>query len=203
LSTTKPSRGIARDRDEQRHRLGRAGTAIVLVILGLVGGFLTASPAQAAPGDTTVTFGVLAGGLSISVPASANLGTGAPGSVISGQLGTVTVTDQRGLLVAIWTSTASTTVFKTGGGTAAETVGKASVSYFSGAATTVSGLNLTIGGVLLGIANALPLTVPINAVAISAGVGNNVVSWNPTVVVTVPSTAVAGTYTGTITHSVA
>jgi hypothetical protein len=29
------------------------------------------------------------------------------------------------------------------------------------------------------------------------------VSWNPTITVTLPSNAQAGTYTGTITHSVA
>jgi hypothetical protein len=34
-------------------------------------------------------------------------------------------------------------------------------------------------------------------------VGANSLSFNPTVVVTVPATAPDGTYTGTITHSVA
>jgi hypothetical protein len=34
-------------------------------------------------------------------------------------------------------------------------------------------------------------------------VGNNTTTWNPTLIVTIPSTAVAGTYTGTVTHSVA
>jgi hypothetical protein len=41
--------------------------------------------------------------------------------------------------------------------------------------------------------------------AFSAGsvVGNNSVSWNPTVTINIPSAAVAGTYSGTVTHSVA
>src|ERR1700710_101304 len=91
---------------------------------------LTAPSAQAAPGDTTVTFSILAGGLSISVPTSASLGSGAPGATLTAQLGTVTVTDQRGLLLSLWTSTVSSSDFKTGGGTAAETVTKTHVSYF-------------------------------------------------------------------------
>jgi hypothetical protein len=33
--------------------------------------------------------------------------------------------------------------------------------------------------------------------------GSVSVSWNPTIVVNIPASAVVGTYTGTITHSVA
>ena len=34
------------------------------------------------------------------------------------------------------------------------------------------------------------------------GVGDNTATWDPTVAVTVPATAAAGTYTGTLTHSI-
>jgi hypothetical protein len=34
-------------------------------------------------------------------------------------------------------------------------------------------------------------------------VGNNSASWNPTLIVTIPAAAVVGTYTGTVTHTVA
>ena len=39
-------------------------------------------------------------------------------------------------------------------------------------------------------------------VAATAGVGNNTVTWDPALQVTLPSAAVGGTYTGTITDSV-
>ncbi|MEU6410670.1 hypothetical protein [Microbispora sp. NPDC046933] len=43
------------------------------------------------------------------------------------------------------------------------------------------------------------------AAAPSAGVGSgdNSATWDPTIVITVPAQAVAGTYTGTVNHSVA
>ena len=52
------------------------------------------------PGDpnTTVTFAVTSGALSMTAPATANLGSGAPGTTISGELGAVTVTDDRAAL---------------------------------------------------------------------------------------------------------
>jgi len=37
----------------------------------------------------------------------------------------------------------------------------------------------------------------------TTGSGANSVSWNPTLTIAVPSGAVAGTYTGTVVHSVA
>ncbi len=37
----------------------------------------------------------------------------------------------------------------------------------------------------------------------SAGVGDNTATWNPTVAVSVPTGAVGGNYTGTLTQSVA
>ncbi len=37
----------------------------------------------------------------------------------------------------------------------------------------------------------------------TAGVGNNSATWDPTIAVAVPATAVGGAYTGTLTQSVA
>lgn len=55
------------------------------------------------PGDTPVTFVISSGGLSITVPSSASLGTVQSGATTtSGQLGTVTVTDNRGSVNAFW-----------------------------------------------------------------------------------------------------
>ena len=41
------------------------------------------------------------------------------------------------------------------------------------------------------------------AMSLTGGAGSNSASWNPTLVVNVPAAAVAGTYSGTVTHSVA
>jgi hypothetical protein len=56
-------------------------------------------PADAATtGDTTVTFTVTAGALNITVPASVNLGSGAAGTSLAGQMGPVShrAPDRRG-----------------------------------------------------------------------------------------------------------
>ncbi|MEV6862025.1 hypothetical protein AB0M44_13615 [Streptosporangium subroseum] len=158
-----------------------------------------ALPAAAAPtGDTIVTFEITAGTLDITVPATADLGAVAAGATsVSGQLGAVTVTDTRGALDATWTATVSSTSFTTGGATAAETIPASAVTYTPGAATATSGTATFTPG------TAADLATPITAFSATAIVGNNSATWNPTITVALPPAAVAGTYTGTITHSVA
>jgi uncharacterized transporter YbjL len=51
--------------------------------------------------------------------------------------------------------------------------------------------------------NAVSLSAAVTAFALQAVVLGTSTSWNPTIVVAVPVSAVAGTYTGTVTHSVA
>jgi len=173
-----------------------------IVLVGAVLSLLTfALPARAA--DTTTTFSLAAGSLSISAPASSGLGAGSTGAgTLSAQLGTVTVTDTRGALLGTWTASVSSTDFTTGGATANETVGKGQVTYWSGTATASSGTAVfTPGQATSG--NAQALSVSRTAFSASVIIGNNSASWNPTVTVNVPAAAVAGTYTGTITHSVA
>src|SRR5438445_10032611 len=65
---------------------------------------LTALPVHAAQSaSTNVTFTLQSGGLSISAPASAPLGTFAfPRTSVSGALGTTTVDDQRGSTSGSW-----------------------------------------------------------------------------------------------------
>ena len=113
----------------------RRGIAALAASAALTGGIVaTAMPAGAAPGDTSTTFAITAGALSITVPASANLGSAAAGAAsLNGTLGNVTVTDQRGGLLPLWTATVTATDFTTGGGSADEKVVKANVSYASGA----------------------------------------------------------------------
>lgn len=155
---------------------------------------LTATPAQAA-----------APGLAITAPASVSLGTVTVGSSsISASLGTVRVSTASAVLhLASWTATVSTSGFTTGGGSAAELVPAGSVSYQSGPATAQAGLalNACAPGQLL----AQPLSVPREAFS-CAGLSllsSTSLSWNPTLVVSLPPGLVTGAYLGTITHSVA
>ena len=141
--------------------------------------------------------------LSISVPASASLGSVSAGTTsISGQLGSVTVNASNAVLFPSFTATVSTSVFTTGGGGTNETIAKAAVSYWSGPATlTVGSLNGTPGQV--NAAAAQSLSTARTAFSATGLVLTIQVVWNPTLIITLPSNAVAGTYTGTITHSVA
>ncbi|WP_429194491.1 hypothetical protein [Kitasatospora sp. MAP12-15] len=162
-----------------------------------------AGPASAAgSGDTTVTFTVTVGAISITVPSSAGLPAGVPGGTTSGQLGAVTVTDNRALLNAFWTSTVSSTDYTTGGGTAPETITKSNVSYWSGPATATTGNGTFTPGQATSTQKQA-LTTAITAFSMTGGSGDNSATWNPTLVVAVPASAVGGLYTGTVTHSVA
>ena len=148
--------------------------------------------------DTDTSFELLAGTLSVSAPVSADLGsTGVDNLTLVGQLGDVTVTDDRGSLVAVWTTTVSSTDFTTGGASADETISNAQVAYSSGAATGTSGTGTFVPGAIASLA------LPGVGGAWAGGVGNNSATWTPTVTVTLLPGRIAGTYTGTITHSVA
>lgn len=179
----------------------RTKLATLVLTTGLaVGG--VAGPVQAAQtGSTIATFTISAGSLDVTVPASTvALGTGtiSTGALsASAALGTVAVTDTRGALVGNWTTGVSSTSFTTGTATANETVVPASIAYSAGAASATTGTGVFA-----------PLVVPALAATASSaatyvGEGNNSASWNPTLTFTLGAQQVAGTYTGTVTHSVA
>jgi hypothetical protein len=158
-----------------------------LVALSIVG---FAGPAEAA--------------LSITVPSSKDVGSTQVGSgnTLSGQLGTVKV-DASGIVAPSFIATVSSTVFTTGGGSANETLAKSRISYWSGNATATTGTfsSLVPGQANSALAQDLSLTrTAFTAVGLVLSIS---VSWNPTVIVNPPTSAVAGTYSGTITHSVA
>jgi hypothetical protein len=162
-----------------------AAAALVLVQPG---------PAVAADDPaTTVTYTITSGALTMSVPVSANLGSGAPGTVISAPIGPVTVTDDRALLSASWTVTASETNFVNDG---APTIPATDATYTPGTITTTGTITATPTSVTLSNSSQTVVTG-------SAGVGDNTATWNPTVAVHVPLGAVGGTYSGTLTQSVA
>jgi hypothetical protein len=72
----------------------------------------------------------------------------AAGTSITNPMGPVAVTDLRGALTATWTTTVSSTDYTTGGGTPAETIPKADVSYWSGPATATTGVGVFTPGQL-------------------------------------------------------
>lgn len=182
--------------------MGMGNRRWAFLTLGAVSALLSTSGARAA--DTPVSFTLTAGALSISVPTTTvDLGSGAAGTGLSGQLGTVTVSDQRGVALASWTAQVTATDFTAG----SATIPKANLSYWSGLSTAFTGLTGT--GVVLPVpgqltaANAQTLGSARTAFSASNVVGTHTVSWNPTIVVAPPPGTVTGTYSGTITHSVA
>jgi alpha-tubulin suppressor-like RCC1 family protein len=142
------------------------------------------------------------GMLAITVPSTATLPGPAPGSTASAQLGTVTVTDTRGLGTASWTVMVTATAFTTGSGTGPQTIPPSQVTYWSGPATATTGTGTFTPG-QASAASAVTLSAARTAFSLTGGSGINSASWNATVSVSVPASAVAGTYTATITHSVA
>ena len=156
-----------------------------------------AAPGASAATGTTATFTLSGGSLSITQPSTAALGTAATGALtLSGSLGSVSVSDGRGLLTATWTATVASTSFTTGGGTTYETVAGSSIAYGAGTATATSGVGAFTPGVLTGMGTS-------GTAGSWTGTGNNSASWNPTITFTLSPSQVAGTYSGTITHSVA
>jgi hypothetical protein len=183
-------------------RAVRAGlTALVGATLLLV-----ALPglASAATTGTSTTFTLTGGAISITVPGSTvNLGSvSVAGSPITGHLGTITINDGRGLLNGGWTGTVSSSHFTTEGQTAHEPVAATNVAYWSGAATATLGLS-TLAGIQLTSGAAVAINAAQTAFTAGSLIGNNSASWNPTLIVTIPGSSVVGTYTGTVTHTVA
>ena len=181
----------------------RTKLATAAVTAGLALTAVTLPAHAATSGNTTTTFTLTAGALSISTPASASLGSAATGSATtSAQLGSVSVSDQRGALLGSWTASVSSSDFTTGAATSNETIAKANADYWSGAATATTGTGTFTPGQLTAL-NKVTLAAQRTAFAATAVVGNNTAAWNPTVIVNIPSAAVAGDYSGTVTHSIA
>lgn len=123
------------------------------------------------------------------------------GTVISHQLGNVTASD-NGIIILLGSFDATVTLtatFKTGSGASAETIPAGNVKYWSGTASSSSG-SCTAGQPTAAQAQTLTAT---RAAYSCGGLLTVSATWNPTLVVTLPTTLIAGTYTATITHSAA
>jgi hypothetical protein len=162
-------------------RLGALGAAVAVLLLGL-------APASEAS-------------VSIAVPANANLGSTSIGSTLTAQLGSVTASG-GGILGVQVTASVACSDFKTGSGTAAETISKTNVFYWSGPATAWSGL---LGSGTPGqptSADQVSCATSQEAFGGQALLLSVSVTWDPTIVIHIPASAVKGTYTGTVTHTV-
>jgi hypothetical protein len=164
----------------------------------LAGSFATLAAAitLSAGAGTIATFTLTAGALSISAPTgTVALGPSqvatAGSHTFSGLLGTVTVTDDRGGATG-WVASVISTAFT---GDAAQTaVAALNVHYVPG--------TITVSGVVATTPVTTNLT-GVSPVVNGTSTGLAWASWNPTVSVVVPAGAAAGTYSATITHSVA
>jgi len=182
----------------KKHIMRRSTTLLgsLAVAAAMIGA--TALPASAAAGDTSTTFSLSGGSLSSSVQSTATLtgaSTAVGSTVITGPLGAVTVTDDRGG-TAVWTVSAVSAVFT--GALITSPSSSTAVSYTGGAVSTTGTIT-----VISGAATTLDPTTPAAVVSPSALSGNNTASWTPTLDVTMPAGAKADTYTGIVTTSVA
>jgi hypothetical protein len=154
-------------------------------------GAATALPA----GADTISFTLTPPGvLSISGP-TGNVSLGSQmslnqASTISGQLGTVTVSDQRGGSQS-WTASVIASAFLPLPTTTA--IAASAISYSTGT-VTATGTSAT--------SFAAPSLTGASTIVTGLGTGVSTTSWNPTITVAVPANAAAGVYTSTITHSV-
>jgi hypothetical protein len=165
----------------------------VLAVTSAALAVLPAFPAMA--DDTATTFTLTGGSLTYSAASTATLGNSTSGDTsITGLLGAVSVTDARGGVDG-WVASGSSTTF----GTAADTTtGSTStaVAYTPGEVTQDGTLAIAAP------ADTSLDDTPAAIVTASAVSGNNTASWNPTLDVTLPATALADDYTGTVTTSV-
>ncbi|MEV6023077.1 hypothetical protein [Streptomyces sp. NPDC052036] len=158
-----------------------------------------ACPASASAEDTPVTLEVTGGGLGITVPAGpVDLGATNVSSspqTVTNQLGNVTVTDQRGG-TAGWIVTAQAVDFVGPNNSTISVSAPNSSTYHAPQASVIGSATVTPSDLS-------PMYPPGPVQTATAVTGTNSATWNPTISITVPANSLAGTYTSTITHSVA
>ena len=177
---------------DMKVRLALAVAATVLFSFGI------AAPASADTiGTSTATVTVTGGVLAITVPASAgSLGSAANsvgGSIISGSLGQVQVTDARSAAAGSgWVVSVISTAFTPAAG---PTIAASAVGYSAGTIVKTGTATYTAN-------NPSDLTGVSAAVTATGITGDNSATWNPTISVTIAGGTIATTYSATITHSV-
>jgi len=167
-----------------------------LVIGGMLATLTALAAGLAVSADASnATITLTAGALAISAPStSVSLGSSSVsnGSItISGSLGVVSISDQRGVTTP-WTASVISTAFTP---TAGPAIPASAVSYAAGVLTQSTGVVAT--------AVAASDLTGVSTVVTGVPTGVSSVSWNPTITIVVPPNFAPGTYAATITHSVA
>jgi hypothetical protein len=167
-----------------------------VLMLAVVGSLLTFAAAFAVPVDASnATITLTPGALVISAPGtSVSLGSASVSNsaiTISGSLGVVSISDQRGVTTP-WTASVISTAFIP---TAGPAIPASAVSYAAGVITQSSGVVAT--------AVAASDLTGVTTVVTGVPTGVSSASWNPTITIVVPPNFAPGTYAATITHSVA
>jgi len=168
---------------------------VLVLVISLFSPMLFPNLANASgTGTTTMTLIVQSGSgtLSISTPVSINLGTAYAPSTVLVDIGTVIVSDTRGGGLG-WTTSAIATALTPASG---PTIAASAIGYKSGIITTV-------GSATLVETDQTNLTGQVTVVTASLPTGTYSATWTPWVSVVIPTGLAAGTYTGSITHSVA
>ncbi len=161
-----------------------------LVIVALATAVLAGMALPASADDTDTTFTLTGGNLTLSVQATATLTDAATGSTsVSGNLGAVAVTDDRGG-TAEWDVSAASTAF-----TGALGSSSTGVTYTGGTVTETGTITVADGA-------ATAIDTQASVVAPTSLSGNNTASWNPSLNVTMPAGALADDYSGTVTTSI-
>jgi hypothetical protein len=189
-----------------------AGLATSLVALATFGAAL---PSGAA--DTEVQFTVTASSSALSVTVGSGTATVESGSnavvdaltgdTLTDTLPTVTVTDQRGQLLAGWTLTVAGEDFVSTTN-AGHKVTASNVRIYNNVADATA-LTTALGGALSGMTvtggaftgTTSSLAAPYTLLAGTTTLGNGSVVITPTAAVTIPAGTQAGTYTGTVSYT--
>ena len=178
-----------------------AGVTAALMMATVFAGAAAADPTPDA--GTSVTFEILPGTLDISAPESAYIKKVSLDGDLTGPLGPVTATDSRGVRDASWSASVTATDFTTGDRSADETIPATQIDYWSGTATSTTGVGVfTPGQATAGDAKPLDTVAALTAFSRAAETGLSSATWDPTLTVNMNSQTVAGIYSGSLTHSV-
>jgi hypothetical protein len=161
---------------------------------------VAAVPARA---DVRVTLTMVGGSLSIAQPSAtatiAGVASSTSGTVSTGSVGSTTVNDTRNS-TAGWTVSISSTDLSDG---ASHTITAGNlVAYLTSVPTPTVAGTAVVTTTKLSAVTGLVLSNSPGVLMTATTTLSNTVTYNPTLQLTVASTVIAGTYTGTITQSV-
>jgi len=154
--------------------------------------FIGSQTAVRSASITSLTMDISGGTLSISAPASLDIGAAISPSTASVSMGIITVLDYRGVADSGWIVSAIASALTPAAGPAIP----ANLMGYDPGTITDGGTVTTVGHVVTLLDGVIPVITG------SLGTGNETVTWNPTLTVRIPAAFANGHYTATLTHSV-